>query len=262
MAHRAGIDQLQHEQRLVLGRLGVGLDRQRDLEGLGVELAVGDLDVERELRLGLLDQALRRARVLEAQVLDVLAVHDQRRVGRLLGGGAQRALRVLRRRRDVGHGYFLCCGRAVPRRAALHKPRAGAAGCHLQSPRPNKRIAGTFLHASARDNGSLFSASPRGSHGLLQGKRPRRLASHGWRQVCPGSHPCRRRPARLDPGDWSRAGGRRTIDHRGARPPARHAGRRAADRQPVQCRAASLRRRAEPGRHRARSGARRHHAAP
>src|SRR2546423_950616 len=37
-------------------------------------------------------------------------------------------------------GYFLCCGRAVPRRAALHKPRAGAAGCHLQTHPPNKRI--------------------------------------------------------------------------------------------------------------------------
>jgi putative glutamine amidotransferase len=48
-------------------------------------------------------------------------------------------------------GYFLCCGRAVPRRAALHKPRAGASGCHLQTPCPNKRIGDSFLHASARD---------------------------------------------------------------------------------------------------------------
>ena len=151
MAHRAGIDQLQHEQRLVLGRLGAGLDRQRDLEGLGVELAVGDLDVERELRLGLLDQALRRARVLEAQVLDVLAVHDQRRVGRLLGAAPCGPGGFCGGGGTLVMAYFLCCGRAVPCRAALHKPRAGAAGCHLQSPRPNKRIAGTFLHASARD---------------------------------------------------------------------------------------------------------------
>ena len=91
--HGAGIDQLEHEQRLLLRRLGVGLDRQRHLEGLGVELAVGDLDVERELGLLLLDQALRRARVLEAQVLDVLAVHDERAGGSLGGGRGGRRRR-------------------------------------------------------------------------------------------------------------------------------------------------------------------------
>src|SRR6185312_9704460 len=54
--------------------------------------------VQRELRLLLLDQALWRAGILEAQILDVLTVQGER--GRLqLGGGSGTG----RRRRGVSH---------------------------------------------------------------------------------------------------------------------------------------------------------------
>ncbi len=98
--HRAGIDQLEHEQRLFLRGMRRGLDGRRHLEGLGVELPVGDLHIQRELRLCLLDQALRRARILEAEILDVLAVHGERRGRTLLRLAASR----VRRRRSGRHG--------------------------------------------------------------------------------------------------------------------------------------------------------------
>ena len=103
--------------------VGAGLDRDRDLEGLGVELAVGNLHIERELRLGLLDQALRCARVLEAEILDVLAVHGQRGgsgLGLLAGGwrGCGRG----RGRHGAPYTGFERAGRY---HAGLHRTRCG-----------------------------------------------------------------------------------------------------------------------------------------
>jgi hypothetical protein len=112
-----------------------GLDRERHFEGLGVELAVGHLYVQGELRLRLLDQALGRTRILEAEILDVLAVQGERCGGACLGGlaGGRGG-----RRRGGRHGAFsnrlgqtFCCGAAVPCRAALHKLRAGSGARQL-----------------------------------------------------------------------------------------------------------------------------------
>ncbi len=106
---------------------------------------------------------------------------------RFCGGGGALVMALLSLLRGGRyHAGLHCTSRGQARQAAICKAHP-----------PNKRIAGTFctLRQGIMDRSSLRPPAV-GSHGLFQGKRPRRLASHGWRQVCPGgrsrpSAPCR-----------------------------------------------------------------------
>src|SRR5262249_55124914 len=90
----AGIGQLDHEDRLVLRR-GAGADGERHLVEVVAEAARLDIDVDRHLGLDRLRQALRRARGLEGEVLDVLGVDGE------LGGDRARRAAIAAWRRPV-----------------------------------------------------------------------------------------------------------------------------------------------------------------